>query len=362
MSWSGDQSATDIRVLASASVQPEESTVELPQIARPSFVSTATLDEQTWRHTGWWSTRVRVAQALAQNDEPTRRIDAYRNCGSTAWVQQHPTEPDVYRIACDRCHDRFCLPCANEKARLGSASVYARIKGKPHRFLTLTLKTDGEPLATSLDRLLKAFRRLRQRQFWKRHVTGGLALLEIKWIPETLRWHPHLHVIAEGRYMEKRAIGREWYAVTGDSWIVDIRLIRDEKHAACYIAKYATKGYDSSATATIALAREAIAAMKGRRLVITFGSWRGWKLDDTEPDAPWINVDRLTVMILRAKEGDAEAHWILKHVTFPISDRNPPTDPRPPPHVKPPPGQPSPAFPKSSGFANGDWLAPDPVY
>jgi hypothetical protein len=37
-------------------------------------------------------------------------------------------------------------------------------------------------------------------------------------------WHPHLHVIAEGRFLDKHALSAAWHHATGDSFVVDIRI------------------------------------------------------------------------------------------------------------------------------------------
>ncbi len=324
------------------SVQPEESNVESAGDPSHSFDFETLAGDIAWRHTHWRSTRRRTIDALAtlaqrvydtppQRDISQRRLHAFIDCGSSAWVQVSRDDPNRFRITCARCHDRFCLPCANEKARVAAARLHAKIQGTPHRFLTLTLHTDTDSLADSLSRLLKSFRKLRQRAFWKRHVKGGIAIVEVTYNHDRKRWHPHLHVVVAGRYMAKADIGKEWYAVTGDSWIVDIRLIRDDNTASKYLAKYATKGYNASVTKTFETLTTALVAMRGRRLLITFGTWRGFRITDPESDESWLPVASLTRLRAQATDGDQEALWILAHITFPISLRSPPTDPRPPP-------------------------------
>jgi len=150
------------------------------------------------------------------------------------------------------------------------------------RFVTLTLRHSRTPLEDQLDRLYRSFNVLRRRKFWLAHVDGGAAFCETKVSEKDGLWHPHLHLVVVGSYMDQRTLSQEWLAVTGDSSVVDISRVRDEKTVGFYITKYVSKPLDSSLFTDESLLQEAIVALSGRRLCMTFGSWRGTPLVEVE--------------------------------------------------------------------------------
>ncbi len=205
------------------------------------------------------------------------------------------------------------------------------LRGKEIRFLTLTIKTDGELLTESLDKLYKAFQALRRRRIWTRAVDGGVAFLENKWNEPTKRWHPHLHCLIEGRYIDKTRLAHAWYEVTGDSYIIDIRRPPNNATVARYVTKYAGKPFNNTFLARPELLDEAIHALRGRKLALTFGRWRGLKLTAVADDGCWEHVSSLQYMLQRAGSGDLEALDILKRITNRnlegILPRSPPSRP-----------------------------------
>ena len=240
-----------------------------------------------------------------------RRIDAYERCGHNAWVMRSTADPTKYRVSCDRCNDRFCQPCSAERAYRIRSKLHDKIKSGVHRFVTLTLRTGEEPLKEQLQKLYAAFRRLRNRLWWKRRVTGGIVFVEIKWSEGGNRWHPHLHVLVQGRYLPCKELAAEWYQCTGDSYIVDVRIVKDTARAADYVAKYATKGYAANVLDDHDRLVEAIGALHGRRLVIVFGLWRGFRLNDPPSDEGWTVYMSLHSLIARVRCGDERAERVL---------------------------------------------------
>ncbi len=247
----------------------------------------------TFRHSGWRRERRLVAASLVRTNQPTCRREAFRWCGSDAYVLQSLTDPGVYRIAGSSCHDRFCLPCARERSNAIALNVLERVKGKSLRFLTLTVKSTDETLKDRLDHLYSSFQTLRRRAFWTSRVTGGVAFLELKWNSESCSWHPHFHIVIEGRYMAQQKLKSIWWAITGDSHIVDIRLVRDVETAARYVTKYASKPFNNSFVNRPIRLDEAVLALKGRKLLTTFGDWRGITLQRPPDPTAWVNIGPL---------------------------------------------------------------------
>ena len=147
------------------------------------------------------------------------------------------------------------------------------------RMITLTVRsTAAESLADLLAHLRSSFRRLRARAAWRAHVVGGIYTVEATHSPRTGAWHPHVHIIADGRYWNVQALQAEWNAASGDSYIVDIRPIRSKRGVARYVAKYVAKAADFAAWSDSVI-EEYAEAMHGARLVHTLGNLHGRRLD-----------------------------------------------------------------------------------
>lgn len=268
-----------------------------------------------FRHSGWRHDRSLICQALVRTERPAARIRDFKDCGSHAYVLRNMDDPQVHRVAGSACHDRFCLPCGNERSHAIALNVIEQIAGKQVRFLTLTLLATAEPLEFLLDKLYSSFQALRRRAFWKKRVTGGVAFLEVKWIEKTQHWHPHFHILIEGRFLPYQQIRKLWHEITGDSFIIDIKLVREANHAAEYVTKYAGKPFNNTFVNRADRLDEAMIALHGRKLAVTFGSWRGVILARVISDGAWESIGALDTIITRAANGDTEAIAIMRSLT-----------------------------------------------
>lgn len=265
----------------------------------------------TFRHSGWQDRRQRVLEAFERIDPLSSRAARFAACGCHAWVVQSVADPDVYRVACSKCRDRFCQPCASSRSRRVAARVAELSTDREIRFLTLTLRINDAPLGEQVTRLLRCFARLRRRVMWRRTQTGGVAFLEIKRRAESHTWHPHLHIVVEGVFVEKRDIAKAWHEITGDSFIVKIKLCDSSKRAAYYAAKYSGKAVHGGVENDPEMLDEAIAALKGRRLLTCFGGWSfPPAADDVYPNE-WRTIGTLRSVLQRSVDGDLAAHAIL---------------------------------------------------
>lgn len=173
-------------------------------------------------------------------------------------------------------------------------NLLAFLDGRESRFLTLTRRHSDRPLSDQLDDLYKCFRRLRQRTLWKERVRGGCAMLELEYNHVSKRWHPHLHVLIEGDYIPQAQLSKTWLDVTGDSHVVDIRKVKNDFGAANYLTKYLTKALPTHILRTVHLLQEAVPALKGRRFLLTFGTWTPAKLTTEPSDDQWEAWDHVT--------------------------------------------------------------------
>jgi len=271
----------------------------------------------TWRHTGWADARRRVHLALVRTGQSLSRITAFDNCGSAAYVVRSVDDPDRYRIVGSGCHDRFCMPCARERSRIVATNVVAYLDRAPVRFATLTLRHSTAPLRDQLSHLIASFRRLRQSVIWRRHVTGGLACLEITRGSDDC-WHPHLHVLMQGRYLSHSELRSAWFAATGTSTIVDIRMARGDAEVVKYVTKYASKPYDGEITRRPDLLDELITAMYQVKTLITFGDWRDLSTTAVTTEGAWEYVCSLADLVRRAAAMEHDALAVLAQL---VGDR-----------------------------------------
>jgi hypothetical protein len=180
------------------------------------------------------------------------------------------------------------------------------------------LRKSNRPLDQVIDRLYRSFNNLRRRPQWEAHIAGGAAMLEVKRTPHTptTPWHVHLHCVVSLRsFWPQKAISELWHDVTGDSYIVDIRAIRNPTDLGRYVAKYAAKGSGADIAADPADFATFIMATKARRLCLTFGNWRGIRLNeplaDCEQIDDWQLLCTLNDLLARAALGQPLATMYL---------------------------------------------------
>lgn len=295
-------------------LEPPESKPEPPP---PPLGGSSDWDQdlsETFRHSGWRRDRALVNVALRRTMQSVSRILAFSSCGSGAFVYESVTPPIEYRLGGTTCRDRFCVPCARDRSRVLATNVLTALGGHAVRFLTLTLRINPGPLSKQIDRLFTCFSALRQRAFWKKRVSGGCAFVEVKWSERHGGWNVHVHCMLHGLYLPKSDVWRAWYAITGDSNIVDIRLVNDKAVIGRYVTKYVSKPLNNTFLNRPDLFDELILAMVGRRLCLTFGDWRGIPLTQSPEPGEWINLGSFHAILSQALDGDAEALHAIRYI------------------------------------------------
>lgn len=269
---------------AFTSLEPPETTAELlmfptaPQrsIHRPVF--------------GDW---LRAQQALNESCVPLLRKRARRINACCCGPQYVARSTGGIGVVAGYCRDRLCPTCQ----RLRGTAVAAAVRGAIHgmdcvRFITLTLAQVDRPLEDTLKILSAAFRRLRAQPEWKKHIRGGVYAVEVVFSPTSLLWHAHLHVLADGLFWSQRDLSDLWRKTTGDSFIVDIRMVGSRQAAANYVAKYVAKPMDSASWPDAKLCEYA-EALHGKRMVHTFGAKYGEFKEEEEPGTVKATVEVL---------------------------------------------------------------------
>jgi hypothetical protein len=277
----------------------------------PPEIPIASRRELNFRHGHWSTRREKIIAHMVAAGTPWHTMERVKNCGANCRVQWSE-QKQKRRLRASYCRCRHCEPCMRAKANLMARNLADRLKGgdpRRFRFITLTLAHTDTPLADQLRRLVKCFKVLRASRAWKNTQAGGCFTIEVKWTGD--HWHPHLHVIGEGRYLDQRTLSDLWRKVTGDSFVIDIRRIDSGKDAAHYVTKYVTKGCSPNVWESNDLAQEWITASKGVRTCATYGTWRGFRLmhvTDTATD--WRDEMSLDDLLARCESGEAHAKVI----------------------------------------------------
>ncbi len=268
-----------------------------------------------FRHSGWKPDRIRVAASLARTAQPDSRRAAFQDCGSQAFVLRSIEDPSKYRIAGSGCHDRFCVPCAIERSRVIAHNVVELIEQKAIRFVTLTIRSTDDPLTDQLDKLYASFSALRRRAVWHKAVFGGVAFLELTFNKTRNQWHPHLHCLVDGTWIDGKRLKIAWNQITNGSYVIDIRRPSSNEAVGRYVAKYASKPINSTFLRNEDRLDEAVIALKGRKLCVTYGTWRGKLLTASTQEGTWEHVCSLEDLISQAASGDDECRAIMASLT-----------------------------------------------
>lgn len=251
-----------------------------------------------------------IYEALTRTGASDRTLAAFADCGGNLWLATRDDEPT---LVSNRCRNRHCQTCALRRRASLVAAVEKRIAEAADRcrFVTLTLRCQQVPLIDQLARLTASFRRLRQRKWWMSKVTGGAVFIELKLGENSGAWHVHAHCIVEGEFIDQVQLAQEWHRVTGDSFIVDVRAIAENAKIASYVAKYATKPLHQNVIRSPKHLDECIIAVKGKRLLDTFGTWDGFGELDDDPKGKPVMIGRIDDLFDSAAAGDPQARrWV----------------------------------------------------
>lgn len=234
--------------------------------------------ETVFRHGGWMTNRVRVLQSLERTGQSDKRVARFCGCGGGACVQWSQMA-QKHRVKSFTCGDRFCEPCARTRASHVQRNLVEWTKNEKTYFLTFTLKNVETTVSAMLTRLMTALSKVRESVLWRVNVKGGAYMVEIKRGEGSKLWHIHLHAIIVGGCPDQIDLRRLWKDVTRDSHRVDVQESWSREKCCFYAAKYATKGWAQEVVACPADLDECVVALRGRRLLGTFGSWRKRKLE-----------------------------------------------------------------------------------
>ena len=238
--------------------------------------------------------------------EPSAKASAsLATCGNYLHFREYFTVGKVRLHNATFCKQHLICPlCAIRRGAKSLAAYLARWEViqeqrpdlRPY-LLTLTVK-NGPDLEERHAHLTKSLRKLMTH---RRHFNAGVA--RAPWTElckaeggvytqeQTNKgngWHPHTHmIILCASAPSQSAISAEWHRITGDSMIVDCRPITggesgDYSEGFMEVFKYAVKFSDLSLEDNWHAAQ----VLKGKRLLNSFGLFRGVEIPESLLDEP----------------------------------------------------------------------------
>lgn len=124
------------------------------------------------------------------------------------------------------------------------------------------MKNQDDPRKMAMQ-IVANFRRLRQRSFWKKFISGGVSVIEIT--GSSGDWHVHIHVLMASKYIPQAYLLQHWREISGKAGVF-IKTASKQQIIA-YLTKYLTSTSDESIDKT------ASDALRGFRLFQPFGQW-----------------------------------------------------------------------------------------
>lgn len=234
-----------------------------------------------------------------RNTETGKLAAKLSNCADFLIFKRYLTVDEVRLHAANFCKKHLLCPfCAMRRGTKYLQAYKQRLEvvfqenPKLRAFMvTLTVK-DGESLSERFAHLRAALKKYKeqrrnalkgQRFVEYAKAFGGVHSIEIKRGKNSGLWHPHVHMIwlCEAPPSASQ-LSREWLAITGDSYIVDVREFYGESVVDGFLEvfKYALKFSDMR----LADNWEAYQLLKEKRLVDSFGLLRGVKVPEELTD------------------------------------------------------------------------------
>jgi len=233
----------------------------------------------------------RLVYSCIDDDEYTEKTKQFDSCRDYAWFVRNKNTGEV-RVQASACRLRWCPLCIRTKKMIIVQETRKWLSGvKRPKFLTFTLKHKDIPLREIIAELYKYFRSIRRAKWFKKNVRGGIWFFQITKSKKDGLWHPHIHCLVDSNFLPKAELSELWELITGDSKIVDIRQVKDNKKTAEYVARYAATPCRLS-NFNVDDAIEIVKTLHGKRLCGTWGTGRTMSFKITKPD-DWLDWERI---------------------------------------------------------------------
>ncbi|WP_426154346.1 protein rep, partial [Pseudomonas sp. DC3000-4b1] len=237
----------------------------------------------------------------APSPEAIKTAAGLASCGNYLHFREYFTVGKVRLHNATFCKQHLVCPlCAIRRGAKALGAYLARwevIQAERPDLLpyliTLTVK-NGDDLEERQAHLTRSLRRLldRRRNYglpgrarpWTELCKAEGAVYTLELTNKGNGWHPHCHMIALCASKPSQSVlSHEWLSVTGDSMIVDCRPITgDPSEGFMEVFKYAVKFSDLSLEDNWFAAQR----LKGKRLLNSFGLFRGVEIPESLLDEP----------------------------------------------------------------------------
>jgi ribosomal protein S27AE len=175
------------------------------------------------------------------------------------------------------CSVRVCPHCAYRRTLVLADRMERFTLGKVGLRYAVLAERNTLDLREGVALLWESWTRLRRSVRWKKYVRGCIVALEVTYNREEGTWHPHLNLLLEGDFFPFEELNQIWIEATEHRGRTSFIRAADEGTVRELI-KYVTKITDLLDNAPAL--DEFLSAIERRRLVRTYGTFYGLKVDD----------------------------------------------------------------------------------
>jgi hypothetical protein len=177
------------------------------------------------------------------------------------------------------CSVRVCPHCSHRRSKMLATRTQEFTVSKTGLRYVVLAERNSDNLQEGIASLWESWTRLRRSVCWKRKVQGCIVALEVTYNREEGTWHPHLNVLVEGEYFPFEELNKAWIEATEHRGHTSFIRAADQ-NTVFELIKYVTKITDLLDNPKAL--DEFLTASYGRRLIRTYGTFRGLSLTDEE--------------------------------------------------------------------------------
>lgn len=243
------------------------------------------------------------------NRDQTKIFRQLNKCGSYLIFRSYLRSHVTRLIGSCSCKQHLlCAFCASRRGVRNAVSYKEKVDqllsdlpGQRLMLLTFTVKNGADlwerfqhlrsSMQSFLQRRNDSLRRNTPSSFHS--VNGGVFAYEFKRGSGEGNWHPHIHMLAlvdYGVFLDAGSIKDEWFAITGDSSVVNLAIANDNAflEVFAYALKFSEMAHPDR--------WYAFNKLRSERLISSFGSFRGVEVPDTAnddvlaSDEPWVDL------------------------------------------------------------------------
>jgi Replication protein len=222
--------------------------------------------------------QVELVEALQKTEHHTRLVPKVAACHKSFRHKR-----------CDRSHDwakpfnscsvRVCPHCAHRRGEILGARFQGYAATKDNLRYVVLSERNSKTYAEGRELLLASWQRLRRSVGWKRKVKGCIVAEEVTYNAEEKTWHPHLNILMEGEFFPVEELRQAWFKASEGRGEV-VWITKANAGTVFELIKYVAKVTDLLERPEVL--DEFLTAIKGRRLLRTYGVCRSMQIADED--------------------------------------------------------------------------------